>query len=196
MSSLLRCQITILWLSCDLKTRASTRANTHVDTHTHAHTQTHEHKEYCLDDKLFRLSQACFQSSTPWNCKRTTRTFIRLRLLRSIDGCVLASPNDSATSATTSHMCTTAYASVPPSHERKCPYLSRLNWRWHRPYAGRRSSHQSGRRHNTHAHAFPPLQTRTKDLIAEGLCMISAPVRAIAAVPPGWSRLLCTSAEP
>ena len=153
------------------------RAHIHTYIRTHAHTQTHEHKEYCLDDKLFRLSQACFQSSSLWNCKRTTRTFIRLRLLRSIDGCVLASPNDSATSATTSHMCTTAYASVPPSHERKCPFLSRLNWRWHRSYAGRRSSHQSGRRHNTHAHAFSPLHTRTSTPVHVRRVLTTAPMR-------------------
>ena len=90
---------------------------------------------------------------------------------------VLASPNDSATSATTSHMCTTAYASVPPSHERKCPFLSRLNWRWHRSYAGRRSSHQSGRRHNTHAHAFSPLHTRTSTPVHVRKVLTTAPMR-------------------
>ena len=118
MSSLLRCQITTLSLLCDLKTRASTRANMQVHIHTHAHTQTHVHKEYCLDDKLFRLSQACFQSSTSWNCKRTTRTFIRLRLLRSIDGCVLASPNDSPTSATTTPEDAAQCVSERPSNGR------------------------------------------------------------------------------
>ena len=81
---------------------------------TPANTPTHEYTECCLDDPLFCLFHCCLQSSSLWNCNKTTYACLRVRLLKSIEECVVASPVASAILATTTPEDAAEYISKRP----------------------------------------------------------------------------------
>ena len=89
----------------------------HNETHTYAHLHTPRRmntQSIAWMIHLFCLLHGCFHSSSLWNCNKTTYACLRVRLLKSIEECVGASPIASAILAPTTPEDAAEYISKRP----------------------------------------------------------------------------------